>query len=356
MNNRTACSDCFTSWATLYQQKLYETGQSFLSTNVHILNCLFRSITSTSKGGALSCTSADCLVVESSSFFSCKTSNNMGGAILFGNYNGQCVLHEVCGYDCRTTYSGSAVTDQFAIIQVKTTTSSKNFVNYSSIVRCVNSLWSSYHTMRLLYGRICCPSVNLSMNECTWHSAIICCPTPDSNSFTGSFTYCSFVDNVANGHTCILSETKNANIEFKSCNILRNIQGSLESAGTIYTIDNMMFENSCILENNASIIFYQASSCTITISNCTVEIISYRGSIKVQNTVTKGFIHALNHMSTQNCHSEYDSAEYLTPFMPSPSKQIQCFTYSEYLCQPQTFHSVFIFNFIHPYASISLWY
>jgi hypothetical protein len=353
MHNRTAWSDYFTGSPTLHQQKLYETVQSFSSTNVHVLNCLFRSTTSTSDGGALRCTSDTYLLVESSSFFSCTTSSSSGGAIYFSNTNsGQCVLHEVCGYDCWSTYSSGSKYDQFAYLRVNHAVSSKNYVNYSSIARCVNSYSNSYYTMRFWYGKICCPSVNLSMNKCQYRSTVACYP------FTGSFTYCSFVDNVANGDSCIYSGMGNTNIEFKNCNILRNTQGSRNSAGTIHTYDNMMFKNSCILENNANTIFYQASSYTITVSNCTVDRTSNNGCLTIQNTATKSFIFALNHMSTQNCHSEYDSAGHLTPNIQttsSPSKkQIQCFTYGQNLCQPLIFHSVFIFNFIHQYASIEL--
>jgi uncharacterized protein YgiB involved in biofilm formation len=81
----------------------------------------------------------------------------------------------------------------------------------------------------------------------------------------------------------------------------------------------MMFKNSCILENNANTIFYQASSYTITVSNCTVDRTSNNGCLTIQNTATKSFIFALNHMSTQNCHSEYDSAVTPTLFIQSPS-------------------------------------
>jgi hypothetical protein len=363
MHNRTGWNDYFTGTPTLMQQRVYESTQTLSGTNVHVLNCLFKSITSSNRGGAFYCTSVSYLLVESSSFFSCKTTRDYGGAIFFENGNGQCVLHEICGFDCCSTNTGSSSCCQNVYIYVNNAASSKNYINYSSIVRCVNVNLNSYYTMYLQYGKVCCPSVNISMNECQYYSGIYSNPLRDSNSFTGLFSYCSITDNIANGHTCIRSWWGNINIEFKSCNILRNTQGTLSSGGTIYTHDNINILDSCILENKATYIFNQAySSNRVTVSNCTLDSTSKTGNVVIQSTATKSFIHALNHMSTLNCNSEYDSVGTLTAIIQSPSpskKPIICFTYGKILCQPRVFDFVsfsiiFIFNFIHPSPSCDL--
>jgi predicted outer membrane repeat protein len=357
---RTAWDDYFTGSPTLIQSKEYGTGQTqtLSDTNVYVSNCLFRSITSGSHGGAIYCTSVTCLLVESTSFFSCKTSNYYGGAVYFYNTNsGQCVLYEVCGYDCCSTYtSGSSSLGQFSYVYVYSVASSKNYFNYSSISRCVTDYSNSWYTMRHLYGTICCPSVNISLNECQYRSGIICEPHGNSNSFICSLSYSSFVDNIANGYTCIMLWTTGAKHEVKYCNILRNTQGSLNSEGTIYACRDVMISNSCILENKATYIFRQGNSnYRITVSNCTIDLALNDGYLTTQNTVTKSFIHALNHMSTLNCHSEYDSAGTLTPIIQSPSpskKQILCFTYGDYFYQSHlriffSLLSVFVYSFIH---------
>ena len=105
---RTAWNDYFTGTVTPQQPKLYTSTQTLSGTNVYFLDCLFISCTSSNYGGAFYCTSVTYLLVESTSFFSCKTSSDYGGAIFFSNGNGQCVLHEVCGYDCYSTRSGSS--------------------------------------------------------------------------------------------------------------------------------------------------------------------------------------------------------------------------------------------------------
>jgi hypothetical protein len=353
---RTAWNDHFpgTNSPNYYSQK-YTSRQNPSATSVYVSNCLFISITSSSAGGALYCSSVKYFLVESTSFFSCKTSSTSYGAIYFYNSGGQSVLYEVCAYDCCTT--GGGYDYQFAGINVGNAASYKNYVNYSSISHCVNEISSSNFILALCYGKTFFPSVNISLNKCYYHLAIACWPTVDSNYVTGSLTYSSIADNHALGANCILLNTGSTKSEIKSCNILRNTQGFLDTYGTIYSNEKLMIYDSCILENIANRIFHQASSSyTTTLSNCTVDKTSSNQNLIIQSTVTKSFILALNHMSSQNCHSEYDSAGYLTPIMqtPSPSKKpIICYTYMKRFYQPQltdTFSltCVFIFNFIHP--------
>jgi hypothetical protein len=358
MHLRTAWNDYFTGSPTQMQQKEYGATKTLSATSVHVSNCLFRSITSGSNGGALSCsTSVTYLLVESSSFFTCKTSKN-GGAIYFYNTDsGECVLYEVCGYNCSSTNG------QFSEINVKNAASNKNYVNYSSIARCVNENSNTWYTLCNRYGKNCYPSVNLSMNKCYSRSGIFCYPLRYSNFVACSLSYSSFADNIATGFTCFLLNTEGEKCEIKSCNIIRNTQGSLGNEGTVYINGNMIINDSCILENRANYIFYAGSSSyTITLSSCTVDSTSSNGNINIQSTVTKSFILALNHMSTQNCHSEYDSAETLTPIIPPQStfkKQIHCYTFQKIFVQVPHFISLtdlFIFNFIHPYASIDPFY
>jgi hypothetical protein len=364
MHIRTAWSDYFTGSPTSAISGLHETTQTLSGTNVYVSNCLFSSITSSSAGGALYCSSSvQYLVVESSSFFSCKTSNNYGGAIYFSNSGGQCVLYEICCYDCYTTQSSSSH-GQFVYITVNNVISSKNYINYSSFSHSVNDISNSYNPLRLYYGKICCPSINLSMNKCGYYSIIEGGGFVDSNTVTCSFTYSSFADNRATYYYGILLWISGANYEIKSCNILRNTQGTSSSGGTIATIGSLMITDSCILGNNANYIFYQAHPYTITVSNCTLDSTSRYGTVTIKSTATKSFIHALNHVSNQICHSEYDSVGTLTPIIPPPStpnKPILCYTYGKLFYQYQLSYlasliSIFLFNFVHLNSSVDLCY
>jgi hypothetical protein len=354
---RTAWNDHFpgTSPTNTFNSQTYTSRYTPSGTSVYILNCLFRSITSSVNGGALYCSnSATYFVVESSSFFSCKTSSS-GGAVYFYN-NIQGVLYKVCGYDCYTTNNNPY---QFGYIHVKDAVSNKNYFNYSSISRCVNENSSPHYTFALGWGKNYCPSVNSSLNKCYARSGITFWPSSDSNYAASSLTYSSFIDNHATEYNCISLDRSGSKFEIKSCNIIRNTQGALGTEGTIYTSGNLIIEDSCILENTATDIFYQSSSSyTITLSNCTVDKTTCNQNLVTQNTVTKSFIHALNHMSTQNCHSKYDSAGTLIPIIQTSSskKPILCCTCGRLFYQPQltdTFTStfIFIFNFIHPGSS-----
>jgi hypothetical protein len=359
MHTRTAWEDYFTGYPNIMQSKEYRTIQTPQYANVHVSNCLFISITSTANGGALSCTSVTILLVESSSFFTCKTSGQYGGAIYFSDSSGQSVLHEVCGYDCCSIYSGSGSWGQFSSIGVKNDASSYNYANYSSISRSVNENALSWYTLRCNNGKICFTSVNISIIKCYNRPATICSPYADANSVTCSLSYSSFADNNAAGYGCITFSTTGARYEIKSCNILRNTQVDLNSQGTIYTNGNVMIEGSCILENKATYIFRQGSSYTITLTNCTVDLTSNNGYLTLKSTVTKSFVLALNHMSTQNCHAAYDGAGTLTAIIQTPSSsknQIRCYTDQKivFLLRHEdvvSLISIVIFSFIHLDAS-----
>jgi hypothetical protein len=208
----------------------------------------------------------------------------------------------------------------------------------------------------LCYGKVCCPSINMSQNKCYYYSVIASWPTSNSNYIASSFIYSSFTDIITTGYCCIWLNRGGAKYEIKSCNILRITQGSLDTHGTIFTSGNLEIKDSCILENKANRIFHQGSSSyTITLLNCTVDKTSNNGYLTIQNTVTKSFILGLNHISTRNCHSKYDSVGTLTPIIQSPSpskKQIHCYTYM-ILYHPRLIDifslvSIFMFTFIHP--------
>jgi hypothetical protein len=343
-------NDYFTATpVTTFGPGSYNSRQTPSGSNVHVLNCLFNSFTSGSSGGAVYCTS-NYLLVESTSFFSCKTSSSNGGAIYFSNTNsGECVLHGLCGYDC------NAANGQFYYVYVRNSASNKNYVNYSSFSRCNNQGSSSYKTLRHSYGKICCQSTNVSMNKCYYRSGIYCYPYGDSSSVTCSLLYSTFADNHAIGDTCMRFDRYDAKYEIKYCNIIRNTQGNLGSWGTIFLYENLiMIEGSYILENTAYTIFYGYNSCTYTLSNCTVDKTTYNQNLITQNTVTKSFILALRHMSTRNCHSEYDSAGTLTA-VPSVSHTTNKVISCHHQARISDFFSlswVLIAAFIHPNPSL----
>jgi hypothetical protein len=350
---RTSWSDFYTGSPTnTFPSKEYLSGQTPSGTGVYVSNSLFRSIISSASGCALCCSSITYFLLESTSFFYCRTSSSYGGTVFISSTH--CVFHKVCGYDCCSTYTSGTSYDQFARTDVNSGASNKNHVNYSSIVRCVSEYSKSTYTMRHHSGYVFYPSVNMSMNK-LHHNGIVIAQSSVSNTVTCSLTYSTFVDNIATGYTWIAFWNSGTKYEMKSCNILRNTQDSLSTQGTIYTCGELIIENSCILENKADYIFYSTSSSSpITLSNCTVDSTSNNGYLTTKNRVTKSFILALAHISTRNCNSEYDSAGTLTP--STSKKQLRCYTGDIFFLYPRlsdivSLHNILIFNFIHPYSS-----
>jgi hypothetical protein len=307
-----AWNDYFTgSPETTLGPSQYTSNQTFSVSSVYFLNCLFNKCTiSSGNGGALFLIkSVTYFFVESSSFFSCKTNSGGGGAIYFYNSNsGQSVLYAVCGYDCSSTDTGV-----FARITIQNSPTSKNYFNYTSITRCVDGISNSYCMVYPQYGKNYCPSVNISTNKRHRGTGIVNTPSVDSSSVTSSLLFSTFADNNASKHNCIWCNTGSANYEIKYCNIIRNTQVEFSTYGTIFARGNLTIEDSCILENNAGNTFYQEkTTCTITLSNCTIDSTTNNQNLITRNTVAKSFIHGLNHLSTQNCYSEYDSVGTLT--------------------------------------------
>jgi hypothetical protein len=354
LNSKTEWNDYFPiiSPSQTYGSSLYTTKQSPSGPNVYVSNCLFSRCTSTSNGGAFSCTSVKCLLIESSSFFTCSTSDRFGGVIYTTGVS-ECILYKVCGSDCLSTFSSSSSYSggQFAQIYTNNVASDKNYFNYSSVVRCVNEIMRSYHVLDLKYGNICCPSINVSVNRCSTQPVIWCVSYKNLNYVTCSLTYSSFADNNATLHNCFYIGSSSEIYEIKSCNILRNTQVVPDQRGIILTCGSLTIKDSCILENRANRIFYTTSSSyTITLSNCTVDTVTQ--SVTLINTVTKSFIHALKHMSTQNCHSGYDSVGSQTAVPPPKEKTLYCHTckiiyYRARISDFFSFHCIFIFSFIH---------
>jgi hypothetical protein len=317
MHPMTLWRDYFTGNPTTTRNRYNGPKLTLSDASAYISNSLFDKCTSNDSGGALYCKLVPQLLIESTSFFSCKTSHMYGGAIYFTSlYDCECVLNKVCANNCCSSKNSHSY-GQFAKIEIKGNISCKNYVVYSSIVRCINANESSYYPMRLDRGIISFPKVNISMNKNERCSGVYCCPSSDSSSITCSFSYSTFIDNNATSNTCI-SIPGGANFEIKFCNIIRNTQiRSYE--GTISISGDLMIKDSCILENKADKIFSIGSGdYTITLSRCTIDSTINDRRVVINNTVTKSFVLALDHISTRNCHAQYDSTKKPTPTTQPP--------------------------------------
>jgi hypothetical protein len=305
--------------------------QTPTSNYVYVHDCVFRSCTSNSNGGALYCHSSNNvikLLVGRTSFTSCRTSNQHGGAIYFeSTTSGECILNKICGFDCLSTYSGRYGFGQFAYAITKNDVAFKNHVNDSSFTRTPKVGTYSCYVLRLDYGNILCPSVNITNNEC-WHCTVLyIIATASSASNTVCISHSSFINNTADGSwSCFIFTSNSVSSQLMdACNILNNKQTEY-NYGIIYVRANLLIKDSCILGNDKdkNIFYEDHASCKITISNCTIDddIFAngrYYGSVIVSKMIESSFINALSHIATRNCDSYFDSYGTLTakPNVPS---------------------------------------
>jgi hypothetical protein len=293
--------------------------------NVYVFDCFFRDISYSSNGGAISCGgSVYKLLIEQSSFFSCKISSGRGGGVYFSNTgNYECVMSKICAFGCSCSDFG-----QFASISLYNNANNKNHVNDSTITHSLKEGKSQYDSVYLRGETILVPSNNFTNNECYYSSAFCCDTTRSSTSETCWISYCSVVNNTANGGSQCIRLYNSVSIHcIDTCNIINNKQTTTGS-GTIYASTNILIKDSCILGNNeGKTVFYASSSCKITVSNCTVDNNRYSGSVIFTKSIERSFIHALSHIVTRSCDSYFDSYGTLTakPNIPSQSTKDRCF-------------------------------
>jgi hypothetical protein len=292
--------------------------------NVYVYDCFFHDFSYSSNGGALSCSnSVYKLLIEQSSFFSCKTSGGHGGGVYFdcsGNY--ESVISKICGFGCSCSGCGTC-----AFIRLYNSANYKNHVNDSSLTQSLKNGKSPYDSIYLCSDNMLIPSGNFTNNECSSSPAFCCDSTRSSTSETCIISYCSIVNNTANGgNMCVRLYNTGSTHRIDTCNIINNKQTST-SYGTIYASANILIKDSCILGNNdGNTVFYVGySSCKITVSNCTVDNNRYTGagSVIFTKSAQCSFIHALSHIVTRSCDSNFDSYGTLTakPNIPSRSSR-----------------------------------
>ena len=360
---RTQFSDAFGTGITVDENlsKETRTGKSrrYAPTvaNVAVEDCVFHDITSESNGGAISSTSISRIFIEETTFTTCKTTDSFGGGIYINN--GECVISHVCGFDCssKSPDSSSFTLGQFACIETKADSSSKNYVNESTVTRCKNESKDSFCAVRLCNSNIICSAVNITNNECSSSAALGCNPTAKTNAFTCFIMYTSIVNNSANsGCECIRLENSGSEQLISTSNIINNKQDHKTSTATIYTEANLFINESCIIGNNEGYrVFYVGSSSSqIKITNCTLDSdimksTRYYGTVKIIRSKEYSFINPLSHIVTNKCESLYDYIGYLK--IEKNSKSLPCIKSCKCRCR-QT-NNVFL-TFLQYLCIISL--
>jgi hypothetical protein len=96
-----------------------------------------------------------------------------------------------CEFGCTAIYWG-----QFSYVYTKNSINIKNQVNDSSFTQTSKESSDKYSVLFHNLGKILCPSINITNNECYCFTAIYFYPT---SSDTCYMSYSSIVNNTANG-------------------------------------------------------------------------------------------------------------------------------------------------------------
>ena len=291
-----------------------ETSIAPSKNDVYIAYCFFHDCTSESFGGAVSAesTSVQRMLIEETSFITCKTTNEVGGAIFFYNEElGECVLFRTCSFNCSSILSDISE-GQYSYIVTNNDESSKNEVNESTIAGTKAELYDQWSVLCLGYSNIICSSVNITNNECCYFTALLCHPTASDLVPACSIEYASIVNNTAKNYGCIVLDCEDSSQLIYACNINNNKQDTNNDA-TISVYTNLFINESCIIGNNkGNKVFYEdCSSCQIIITDCTLDgdiftDTRYFGSITVISSKKYSFTVELSRIFAGKCESHID--------------------------------------------------
>ena len=276
-----------------------------LSGSVHIIDSFFKSLYSSSSGGSVyySSSTSSKLLIEESTFVSCKAASN-GGSIYFGT-SGEFALEKACGIECNTTGN----LGQFSYSSITDSIESKNAVNDSS-VSCSYSQ-SYYAPLYLEKGKIEVERSNFSSNICSQSAAMQCVPSSNGADLACSISYCTVAYNTGKTGSLIYLA---ASYFFKidSCNIISNTH---PSSGGVMILTNGKLEitGSCIINNSATYVIKNRNSNAVTLTNCTIDSFSKcSGSTNNINIPKTSFINKIKFLETALCFAKYDAVGSLT--------------------------------------------
>lgn len=250
------------SWDTYYDGQYIKSSRlnTANSDNYFVSNCFFKESTSRIIF-IYSSNDNTKLLLEYSTFSKMRV--NATGACLYFTNSGQCVISQVCAFECSCINASG----HFSSVQVSPIENHKNFVIESSFLCCgEESLgWS---VLRILNGTILCDSNNVtsalayrtciiylrslqSENYVKFSDGINC---SSSDAFGVSFYIGNFVVSYCNFESCSAKEAffcteKTSNATFKKCKVFEIKSYSLfwkGSASSMQVID-------CLLVNSPGI-------------------------------------------------------------------------------------------------------
>ena len=159
--------------------------------NIHIFRCFFKNCTSSECGGAVRVTaSATKILIESTDFSSCSSSNDFGGSLYLINAI-DCIIYRICSVEC--SLIGAKSYGQFAYMCVCDTSSNKNIGVDLSISNSINDHDNACDLFYSRQGNVSISSMNASHNRCYYYSGYFSFPSVKNSEITGSLLFSSWL-------------------------------------------------------------------------------------------------------------------------------------------------------------------
>ena len=140
-----------------------------------------------------------------------------------------------------------------------------------------------WETLRHRYGDFSACLLNVSNNNCSGISGILCYYCQSAYIY-----HSSFINNICiSYYICI--EFGNSINELRSSNVINNSQKELSLYGTITSLYNLTVIDSSILNNSADYDFFcDDSRYTITVIDCVIDNNSFGGNVETTNCTSNG--------------------------------------------------------------------
>ena len=316
------------SWESFYETQnpsLYiytdKKAQQELSGNtVYVYMSFFTSFSVSVSGG--------CILVENDkegnvlieeSYFTGITSSTYG--IAFRILPRNVVFNKICGNNCETTKTGDS--DIFDYIHVYDSFDSLNQVNLSSYAS-IKAKGDMSESLTRNYGQIIFESTNISFNECKEISALYSYPSYRSGEISSLVSHCSFSNNSAHTTSSLIRfvmQNDDAKNKIEACNIINNKQKTNDK-GLISSESELIINDTCILNNDATLIVSVYNSYSMTIMNSYSDHPSYKTGIVAFETWAEDiFINAIVMFNTGKCIASFDSFGSITAKIDSEKKR-----------------------------------
>ena len=262
-----------------------------MSSESQYVYCCYFVDCSAEKGGGILATSQTNMLIEETSFSSCKATSSDGGGLYFET-TGSCVLYRVCSFACTAPSNGP-----FCSIKLQNSLSYNNTMKDSSVA---NSNCAR-RTIWLKYGMILASSINSSKNIADYYPNLVY-PSSSCDFADCLISFSCFSNNEVRVHVCVLYDSGGKG-EMRSCNVINNTQGQKSECGVVYTNSPLNIYNSCVIGNDADRAFYCSGSYKINLYNTTFDKTSNYNAV-VQSSAATTFINNLLFIKTGECDAE----------------------------------------------------